>query len=56
MKKHDRMKAACEARRAETKGLCADECLEIGWCKHVYKAAEQEKRNANEVHKPIQRD
>ena len=53
MKKHDRMKAACEARRIETNGKCAEECLEIGWCKHVYKSVEPKKRNANEVHKPV---
>lgn len=53
MKKHDRMKAACEARRIATRGQCVEECLQIGWCKHVYKAVEPKKRNANEVHKPV---
>lgn len=41
MKKHDRMKAACEARRAETGGKCESECLCIGWCAYVYKATNQ---------------
>lgn len=47
MKKHDRMKGACEARRIETNGKCAEECLEIGWCKHVYKSVEPKKRKGN---------
>ena len=38
MKKHDRMKAACAEKMAQTQGKCVEECLQIGWCKDVYKA------------------
>ena len=40
MRKHERMKAACAEKMARTQGKCVDECLQIGWCKYVYKAVE----------------
>ncbi|MBQ6411297.1 MAG: hypothetical protein IJI16_05045 [Atopobiaceae bacterium] len=40
------MKAACEARRAETAGACADECSGIGWCRRVYDSARPRARRA----------
>lgn len=44
MKKHDRMKAACAEKMAQTQGKCVEECLQIGWCKDVYKATEKQTR------------
>lgn len=48
MKKHDRMKAACAERMAKTQGRCAEECLHIGWCKHVYQVIKPKKKEKDE--------
>ena len=42
MTRLERMKEACEEKKAKTKGKCEDlECIGIGWCEDCLKAAEK---------------